>query len=500
MDSLNLSDNPEDPKESFAAMTSDISGGMHDHGKLWGGRFTGGPDPALEQISRSPRRYFELVPEDLHGSIAHLGELVRCGIMTSDERELLAATLRQIGEDHAAGLIAPNDGDEDVHGYLERHLIERVGPVGGKIRAGRSRNDQTANDLRLWLRDRTKTIAHQLEELVAALMSRSIDAGDAVVPGFTHLQPAQPILFGHQLLAHAQALSRDLGRLGAARRSVRLSPLGAAALAGSTFHSDQEAMARELGYDDVVANSIDAVSSRDHVLDFLYAGASIGTNLSRLADELIIWGSQQFGWIRLHDSFSTGSSIMPQKKNPDIPELTRGKASRLQANLSGMFGTMKSVPFSYNRDFSDDKHYAFDTSDVLAEVLPAITGFVRTMVFVPDRMAEQATDGFTLATELADWLAEQGIPFSEAHDITGRAVVLCEQRGIGFEDLQAEDLRSIDARISAEALERLTLESALARRAGNNGTAPARQDEQRARLRREIAEYMTEFSTEKAAS
>lgn len=472
--------------------------GAHATGKLWGGRFVGGPDPALERISRSPERYFQLVPEDIAGSIAHLGELRRCGVITEDERVLLTTTLQDIGELHADGKIAPSPSDEDVHGYLERVLIEKAGPVGGKIRAGRSRNDQTSNDLRLWLRRRTVEIAAQLSELIDTLITRSEDAGTATVPGFTHLQPAQPILFSHQLLAHAQVLARDLRRLANAHESVALSPLGAAALAGTTFHSDQREMARELGYRDVVANSIDAVGSRDHVIDFLYAGAAIGTSLSRLSDELILWGSQQFGWIRLDDAFSTGSSIMPQKKNPDIPELTRGKASRLQSNLAGMFGDMKSTPFAYNRDFSEDKHYAFDTSDVLEIVLPAITGFVRTMELVPERMEQQATMGFTLATELADWLAEQGIPFSEAHDITGQVVTRCEELGVGIDDLSAEELASVDKRITGDARERLTLASAVARRSGPNGTAPERQDEQRTRLRNEIASTNEEFRTEES--
>ena len=480
-------------------MGHDSAAGAHDNGKLWGGRFVGGPDPALERISRSPRRYFDLVPEDIAGSMAHLGELARCGVVTEDERALLTRTLEEIGREHAAGSITPTDADEDVHGYLERHLIAKVGPVGGKIRAGRSRNDQTSNDLRLWLRRRTDEIAGQLVTLIETLIERSEDAGDAVVPGFTHLQPAQPVLFSHQLLAHAQGLTRDLRRFAAAREAVALSPLGAAALAGSTFHRDQRAMAREMGYRDVVGNSIDAVGSRDHVIDFLYAGASLGTSLSRLCDELVLWGSRQFGWIRLSDAFATGSSIMPQKKNPDIPELTRGKASRLQANLMGMFGVMKSVPFAYNRDFFEDKHFAFDTSDVLDEVLPAVTGFVHTMELAPDRMAEQAVQGFTLATELADWLAEQGIPFSEAHDITGRAVVVCERRGVGLEDLDLEDLVAVDGRITAEALDRLTLSSAVGRRSGPNGTAPQRQIDQRDRLRAELSSTAEAF-TEKETS
>lgn len=473
----------------------DTVGGSHDAGKLWGGRFLQGPDPSLERISRSPDKFFDLAPEDIRGSIAHLGELERCGLVTADERALLVSALQQISDDHVTGRVSPAPQDEDVHGYLERVLIDRVGSIGGKVRAGRSRNDQTSNDLRLWLRDRIDVIAAQLRDLVEVIIARSEDAGDAIVPGFTHLQPAQPVLFSHQLLAHAQTLARDLVRFRAARQTVSLSPLGAAALAGSSFSADQLAMAHELGYPDVVANSIDAVGSRDHVIDFLYAAASVGTNLSRLSDELILWGSQQFGWIRYDDAFATGSSIMPQKKNPDIPELTRGKASRLHADLLGMLGVMKSVPFSYNRDFSEDEFFPFDAAEVLDQVLPAITGFVRTMQFVPSRMLEHAAQGFTLATELADWLAEQGIPFNEAHDITGSAVVYCEARGIGLEDLEADDLAEIDPRISPDVLERLNLQSAVSRRSGINGTAPSRQDEQRARLRTEVTGYMGAFET-----
>lgn len=462
-------------------------------GTLWGGRFEAAADPALVHISRSPASHFRLVAEDVAGSIAHLGELERRGIVTAAEREQLATALREIRDDHLAGTITPSDSDEDIHGYLERVLIERTGAVGGKIRAGRSRNDQTANDLKLWLRGEIGEIAPLLAELIETIVVRSEDAGEIVVPGFTHLQAAQPLLLSHQLLAHGQTLARDLKRFAIASDAVMLSSLGSAALAGSSFHGDQLAEAKELGFRDVVANSIDAVGSRDHVADFLYAGASLGTNLSRLADELILWGSQQFGWIRFHDSFATGSSIMPQKKNPDIPELVRGKASRLQANLAGMLALMKSVPFSYNRDFSEDKHYAFDTADVLRLVLPAMTGFVRTIQFVPERMEADAKRGFTLATELADWLAEQGVPFGEAHEITGKAVVYCEHHAKGLEDLSLAELTAIDDRITDEAVARLTIQSALERRAGISGTAISRQAPQRERLRRETAEYLAQI-------
>jgi argininosuccinate lyase len=477
-------------------MNADTHKQAHQDGKLWGGRFAQAAAPALDRISRSPRQYFVLAPEDIAGSVAHLGELQRCQVISASEYELLTGALREIEEEFLSGTLSPSAADEDIHGFLERCLIERVGPVGGKIRAGRSRNDQTSNDLRLWLRKVIPGLAEDLLSLVRTLVKRSVDAGDIVVPGFTHLQPAQPILFSHQLLAHAQILTRDLTRLRQAWDMVQLSPLGAAALAGTTFHSDQQRMAEEMGYSGVVGNSIDAVSSRDHVTDFLYACASIGTNLSRLSDELILWASQQFGWVKLDDSYATGSSIMPQKKNPDIPELTRGKASRLQANLVGLLGMVKSVPFSYNRDFSDDKHFAFDSAEVLSEVLPAIDGFVETMTFVPDRMREQARLGFTLATELADWLSEQGIPFSEAHDITGQVVVYCESQGIGIDELPLAELQKIDERISADAVDRLTLESAIERRSGPNGTAYASQNSQRDRLESEIRTRINGFISE----
>ncbi|MCP3425570.1 argininosuccinate lyase [Rothia sp. AR01] len=457
-------------------------GGAHAEGKLWGGRFTGSSAPALERLSRSPERYFTLVPEDVTGSLAHAGELERAGLITAEERERIAAAFEQLAADHRSGAISPQPQDEDVHGYLERELIQRLGPLGGKIRAGRSRNDQTANDLRLHLRRVIPEIAAGVEDLAEALLERSRDVEGFVAPGFTHLQNAQPILFSQQLLAHAFPLTRDLARLENARLACMSSPLGAAAMAGSTLAGDQRAMAADMGYADVVQNSIDAVSSRDHVVDFLYAGAMLGTDLSRLCEEVCLWSSQQFGWARLDDAWSTGSSIMPQKKNPDIAELARGKTGRLIANLSGMLATLKSLPFAYNRDLSEDKHYVLDTAETLRTVLPALTGLIRTVGFDAEAMRRQAVQGFTLATEIADWLAEQGLPFSEAHDVAGRSVVHCETRGIGLEDLTAEDLAVIDERLTPEVLERISLESAVSRRTGVNGTSPERIRDQQAAL------------------
>ncbi|MBK0417904.1 argininosuccinate lyase [Leucobacter sp. CSA1] len=474
-------------------------------GKLWGGRFESGPSPELEALSRSPREYFDLVRDDVAGSTAHLGELERVGLIDADLRRRIAETLEQMVADHEAGALQPLPSDEDVHGYLERVLVERLGPEAGAIRAGRSRNDQAANNLRLYLRRTIPRLTALVGELVEALVDRSEDTAGVVAPGFTHLQTAQPILFGHQLLAHAWAVRRDMTRLVHAWEASGLSPLGSAALAGSTLHADQEAMAADLGYRGMVPNSIDAVSSRDHVVDFLYAAAMLGTDVSRLCEELCMWASKQFGWVRLHDGYSTGSSIMPQKKNPDIAELSRGRTGRLHANLIGMLSALKSLAFAYNRDLADDKHYTFDSVETLELVLPALTGMIRTLEFDAEEMRRQAIDGFSLATEVADWLAEGGMPFSEAHDVTGRLVLFCEARGVGLEDLGPADLAEVDERLTPDVLERLTLESAVARRDGLNGTAPEVLVSQQTRLRAELGEVVARFDvntagTERAAS
>lgn len=467
--------------------------GSHAAGKLWGGRFASKADPALEDLSRSPSDYFRMVPYDAVGSKAHAGELVRKGLLTSDERRVIESALDELVADHRSGKVVPSPGDEDVHGYLERLLVERLGPLGGKLRAGRSRNDQTANELRLFLRDVSQSLASQAGKLVEVLVARAVESKDVIAPGFTHLQPAQPIVFGHQLMAHAFALTRDVTRLQHAWDSSSRSPLGAAALAGSSLSVDPLAAAREQGFTGITENSIDGVSSRDHVVEFLFAAAMLATDISRLCEEFCLWSTTQFGWIRLDDSFSTGSSIMPQKKNPDIAELARGKASRLNANLSGMLGVLKGLPFAYNRDLSEDKRFAFDSADTLALVLPAVAGMVRTFSVNADAMRQQATVGFTLATELADWLAEQGVPFSEAHDVTGRVVTYCEANDITLEDLTLSSVREIDARITSDALARLTVESALARRNGPGGTSPSNIAVQSEQVRAQLSETLSLF-------
>ena len=455
--------------------------------RLWGARFRTPPSAALMRLSRAPQNYFRLVPEDLRSSIAHASELVRAGILTQDEGDKISDALTAIGNDYAAGTVAPSHADEDVHTFLERVLVERLGAVGGKLRAGRSRNDQAANDLKLHLRGVAKQIAGDLLSLQDALIAQASEHQNTLAPGFTHLQPAQPVTFAHQLLAHAQGFSRDIERLQDWHRRSSRSPLGAAALAGSAIALHPELSARELGYDAPCENSIDAVGSRDHVAEFLFVCAMIGVNLSRLAEEVFLWSSRQFRWVVLDDGYATGSSIMPQKKNADIAELTRGRAARLIGGLNAMLTALKGLPFAYNRDLSEDKWAAFEAIDTLGLVLPAMAGMIETMQVDAARLKAQSTEGFTLATEVADWLARNGVPFSEAHEITGALVRYCEEKGLELSDLTPADLGAVDPRLGEEMLGHLTPEAAVAARAGYGGTAPARVAEQIGRLKENVS-------------
>jgi argininosuccinate lyase len=455
--------------------------------RLWGARFRTPPSAALMRLSRAPQNYFRLVPEDLRSSIAHASELVRAGILTQDEGNKISDALTAIGNDYVAGTVAPSHADEDVHTFLERVLVERLGAVGGKLRAGRSRNDQAANDLKLHLREVAKQIAGDLLSLQDALIAQASEHQNTLAPGFTHLQPAQPVTFAHQLLAHAQGFSRDIERLQDWHRRSSRSPLGAAALAGSAIALHPELSARELGYDGPCENSIDAVGSRDHVAEFLFVCAMIGVNLSRLAEEVFLWSSRQFRWVVLYDAYATGSSIMPQKKNADIAELTRGRAARLISGLNGMLVALKGLPFAYNRDLSEDKWAVFEAIDTLGLVLPAMAGMIETMQVDAARLKAQSTEGFTLATEVADWLARNGVPFSEAHEITGALVRYCEEKGLELSDLTPADLGAVDPRLGEEMLSHLTPEAAVAARAGYGGTAPARVAEQIGRLKENVS-------------
>ena len=455
---------------------------------LWGGRFRSGPSPALMRLSRSDASHFRLVPYDIAASLAHGRELVRGGILSETENSQIAGALTAIAAEIAAGTALPTERDEDVHSFVERLLTERLGALGGKLRAGRSRNDQAANDLKLYLRDEARHLAHDVLALQDALIGQAEAHGGTLAPGFTHLQPAQPVTFAHQLLAHAQGFARDLDRLRDWDRRSARSPLGAAALAGSAIAVHPELSAAELGYDAPCENSIDAVGSRDHVAEFLFVAAMLGVDLSRLAEEGFLWSSRQFGWVTLDDAYSTGSSIMPQKKNPDIAELTRGRAARLIGAVTAMLSALKGLPFAYNRDLAEDKRAAFEAVDTLGAVLPAMAGMIATMRVDVARLRRQSTEGFALATEIADWLSRRGVPFAEAHEITGALVRLCEDRGIGLEALRDADLAGVDARLTPEIRQVLTPEAAIAARAGYGGTAPLRVAEQLARLRRTLDE------------
>jgi argininosuccinate lyase len=461
---------------------------VQDSKLLWGARFRAPPDPSLMDLSRSEASHFRLVPYDLAASRAHARELERAGLLTAAERESIVAAIDALDVEVAAGSVAPSGQDEDVHSFLERTLSDRLGPLGGKLRAGRSRNDQAANDLKLYLRDEARLLAERILALQDALLLQAGRHLETLAPGFTHLQPAQPIVFAHQLLAHAQTFLRDVDRLTDWDRRHARSPLGAAALAGSAIAVRPELSARELGYEGPTENSIDAVGSRDHVAEFLFVAAMHAVHLSRLAEEIFLWSSRQFGWVEIDDAFATGSSIMPQKKNADVAELARGRAARLIGGLTAMLSALKGLPFAYNRDLIEDKASAFQAIDALALVLPAMSGLVTTMRVQVGKLHRQSTEGFTLATEVADWLAQKGVPFSEAHEVTGALVRLCEEKGLGLPDVSDADLAAVDPRLDGSLRPHLTPEAAVAARTGHGGTAPVRVQEQMERLRAAVAD------------
>lgn len=453
-------------------------------GKLWGGRFAGGPSPELDALSRSTHFDWRLTPYDLAGSRAHANALHRAGLLTDADHAELLRGLDVLGERYAAGDLLPDPGDEDVHGALERLLVEEVGAdVGGRIRAGRSRNDQIATLFKVFLRDHAAVVAGQVLDLVDALAGQARDAGDAVMPGRTHLQHAQPVLLAHHLLAHCWPLLRDVDRLRDWDARVAAdSPYGSGALAGSSLGLDPEGVAAELGFTGSSANSIDGTAARDFVAEFAYVTAQVGVDVSRLAEEVILWSTREFGFATLHDSWSTGSSIMPQKKNPDIAELARGKAGRLVGNLAGLLATLKALPLAYNRDLQEDKEPVFDSVDTLEVLLPAFTGMVATLRFDTDRMAELAPQGFSLATDVAEWLVREGVPFRIAHEVAGACVRRCEELGIELDDLTDEQFADISPALTPGVRDVLTVDGSVGSRDGRGGTAPARVREQLAEL------------------
>ncbi|WP_290198330.1 argininosuccinate lyase [Corynebacterium guangdongense] len=452
-------------------------------GALWGGRFSGGPSDAMFALSVSTHFDWVLAPYDVLASKAHAKVLNAAGLLTDADLATMLAGLDQLGADVADGSFTPDPTDEDVHGAMERGLIDRVGPeVGGRLRAGRSRNDQVATLFRMWLRDAIRDTALDVADLVDALVAQAEAHPDAIMAGKTHSQAAQPVLLAHQLLAHAQPLLRDLDRIRDLDKRLAVSPYGSGALAGSSLRLNPEAIAEELGFDSAADNSIDATSSRDFASEAAFVYAQIAVNMSRLAEEIVYWATPEFGYVTLADAWSTGSSIMPQKKNPDIAELTRGKTGRLIGNLSGLLATLKAQPLAYNRDLQEDKEPVIDSVAQLRLLLPAMTGLVSTLTFHEDRLREIAPMGYTLATDLAEWMVRQGVPFREAHEASGECVRIAEARGVGLEELSDEELTGVDKRLTPEVREVLTIDGAVASRATRGGTAGPRVVEQRGRV------------------
>jgi argininosuccinate lyase len=458
----------------------------HPEGRLWGGRFAGSPDAAAWALGRSVDFDARLWPHDLAGSVAHAHQLAANGLLTPAEHTQIRSALEEIRDEFTDGRFVFRDGDEDLHGAVERRLVELAGDVGGKLRAGRSRNDQIASDLRLYVREAAAGLVAHVRGLQAALADRAEATLDFVAPGYTHLQRAQPVVLGHHLLAHAWAVDRDAGRLADAAGRASASTLGAGALAGATLGLDPAAYASALGFDRVAENSMDAVADRDFAVEFLAACALLGVHLSRLGTEIVLWSTAEFGWARVGDAFATGSSIMPQKRNPDVAELVRGKAGRLIGDLVSLLVTLKGLPLTYNRDLQEDKEPVFDAVDTLSLALPAMTGTVRSLVFDRERLAAAAAGGHALATDLAEALVRAGVPFRQAHERVGRAVAEAERRGVDITELDELTLDAAFPELDPADLTR-DAATAVARRDATLGPAPDRVRAQLRRLRERLA-------------
>ncbi len=440
-------------------------------GRLWGGRFDSGPDAAAWALGVSTDVDRHLWRQDLAGSRAHVHELARIGVVDADERDQLLAALDRCGAlfEREAFVFEPTD--EDVHGAIERWLVEELGPLGGKLRAGRSRNDQIASDLRLWCRDACDGLIHRIGALQTAFVEQATAHLDWLAPGYTHLQRGQPVLLSHHLLAYVWMLDRDAGRLRDARARLDESVLGSGALAGQTLGLDPQAYADHLGFAGVAANSMDAVASRDFAIEVVSACAILSIHLSRLGEEIVLWASAEFGFARVGDAFSTGSSIMPQKRNPDVAELVRGKAGRVVGDLTALLTTLKALPLTYDRDLQEDKEPVFDAVGTLEVVLPAITGTVASLRFDRERLAAAAVGGFSLATDLAEELVRRGVPFREAHEVVGEVVRLAEERGVDLDGLDAASLAAAHPALDGDVAALLDPMQAIARRDGVNATA-----------------------------
>lgn len=457
---------------------------------MWGGRFAEGPSAVMREINASIPFDKRMWRQDIAGSKAHVAMLGKTGILSAEDAATIDAGLNAVAADYEAHGVAEDLALEDIHMQTEARLADKIGAVAGRLHTARSRNDQVATDFRLWVRDATDQTLAALTALQNALLARAEEHADAVMPGFTHLQSAQPVTLGHHLMAYFEMIDRDVARFRDARGRLNLCPLGSAALAGTGFPIDREMTASALGFDGPTRNSLDGVSDRDFALDFLTSATQCSLHLSRLAEEFVIWASQPFGFVALSDQWSTGSSIMPQKRNPDAAELVRGHSGRIMGCMTALMVTMKGLPLAYSKDMQDDKPPVFEAADLLALSIAAMTGMVESATFRTDRMLALAESGHATATDLADWLVrEAGVPFREAHHITGRAVALADQRGCKLADLSIEDLKAIDGRIEPGIYDVLTVTASVASRMSFGGTAPVRVREAIAAARaREIEE------------
>ena len=441
---------------------------------MWGGRFSSAPAAIMEEINASIAFDKRLGPQDVRGSLAHVAMLADAGIVEKADAARIAEGLRQIAGEIENGEFQFSRALEDIHMNVESRLADLIGPTAGRLHTARSRNDQVATDMRLWVRDAVDDLDSQLAALQHALATRALEFAGAVMPGFTHLQSAQPVTFGHHLLAYVEMFGRDRSRFVDARRRMNECPLGAAALAGTSFPIDRHQTAAALGFDRPTANSLDSVSDRDFVLETLSAAAICAVHLSRFAEEIVLWATPQFGFVRLSDAFSTGSSIMPQKRNPDAAELVRGKAGRVIGALNGLLIVMKGLPLTYSKDMQEDKEGAFDAIQTLSLCLAAMTGMVQDLTPNLPAMRKAAGSGYATATDLADWLVRVlGLPFREAHHVTGRIVGLASEKGVGLEKLSLEAMQSVEPRITQEIFTVLGVEKSVRSRVSFGGTAPA---------------------------
>jgi len=440
----------------------------------WGGRFAGGPSLIMQEINASIGFDRKLWRQDIRGSLAHAAMLAKIGVLNAEDGKAIRQGLQAIADDIESGRFLFDTALEDIHMNIEARLTERIGDAGRRLHTARSRNDQVATDFRLWVRDAIDGLDAQLADLMLALAERAAEHAANPMPGFTHLQTAQPVTFGHHLLAYVEMFARDRARLADARRRLNESPLGAAALAGTSFPIDRAMTAKELGFDRPAANSLDAVSDRDFALEFLSAAAISAMHLSRFAEEIVIWSSAPFAFIRLSDAFTTGSSIMPQKRNPDAAELVRAKTGRMTGALVALLTVMKGLPLAYAKDMQEDKEPVFDAADAWALSLAAAAGMVRDMTPDTDRMRACAGAGFATATDLADWLVRVlHLPFRDAHHVTGRLVARAEALGVDLAGLPLSEIQAVEPRITAEVLSVLTVDASVASRTSYGGTAPA---------------------------